>query len=275
VDKIFDLTGKIALITGGSRGLGPAIAQAYAEHGADLVIASRKLEACKNAAREIAGLTGRRVLPLACHVGNWQDCEPLVERSYTHFGSVDVLVNNAGMSPLYPSLEAITEDLWDKVLAVNLKGPFHLAALIARRMADGAGGIINISSAAALHPTVVELPYAMAKLAVHAMAEGMAHSYGGRVRSNVIAPGVFATDISKAWPESFKREIQRIVTMGRAGEAHRFEQMLRWYQIVFDAKIQHRNPALAFLTYDDEHHGSHLLTSTSCSRRVLSEIAAA
>src|SRR6266511_113052 len=113
--KTFDLSGKTAIVTGGSRGLGLSIAEAFAEHGANLVIASRKLDACEKAAGDIASRTGRRVLPLACHVGNWKDCERLVAESYTHFGRIDVLVNNAGMSPLYPSLEEVSEDLWDKV----------------------------------------------------------------------------------------------------------------------------------------------------------------
>jgi NAD(P)-dependent dehydrogenase (short-subunit alcohol dehydrogenase family) len=132
---------------------------------------------------------------------------------------VDVLVNNAGMSPLYPSLDAVTEDLWDKVQAVNLKGPFRLAALIAKRMAEGKGGsIINISSVAAIQPTMTELPYAIAKAGLHAMTNAMAHSYHGRVRVNVIMPGAFATDISKVWPDGLKQTISRMVPMGRAGE---------------------------------------------------------
>jgi NAD(P)-dependent dehydrogenase (short-subunit alcohol dehydrogenase family) len=219
MSKLFDLSGKTALITGASRGLGLAIARAYAEHGADLIIASRKLDACETAAREIAAQTGRRVLPLACHVGHWQDCDHLVEQSYAHFGRIDVLVNNAGMSPLYPSLDTVTEELWDKVQAVNLKGPFRLSAIVAKRMVEGTGGsIICISSSAAVQPTLTELPYAMAKLALHAMTQGIAHNYRGKVRANIIMPGAFATDISKAWPDSLKRQIGQLVPMGRAGD---------------------------------------------------------
>src|SRR5215472_7215802 len=115
---MFDLSGKIALVTGGSRGLGRAMVLAFAEAGADIVIASRKLEACKATAQEVEKL-GRRALPVAAHVGKWSDNDRLVEAAYAHFGRVDILVNNAGMSPLAPSLVETSEDLFDKVVAVN------------------------------------------------------------------------------------------------------------------------------------------------------------
>src|SRR3954465_3989532 len=127
----FSLQGKIAVVTGGSRGLGRAIAQGFAEAGADVVIASRKLDACNAAAEEVAESAGRRAIGLACHVGRWQDCDALVEAVLTHFGRIDVLVNNAGMSPVYDNLKDVSEELYDKTLAVNLKGPFRLGVLAA------------------------------------------------------------------------------------------------------------------------------------------------
>lgn len=219
MQNTFDLTGKVALITGGSRGMGLAMARSFAEHGADLIIASRKLDSCIAAAEEIRADTGRKVLPIACHVGRWSDCDNLVSQCYAEFGRIDVLVNNAGMSPLYDGLDSVTEELWDKVIAVNAKGPFRLAALIAKHMAEGDGGsIINVSSCGALNPQVEELPYAMAKLSLHAMAQAIAHAYQGRVRANVIMPGFFATDISKAWNESDRKKYADMVTMGRFGK---------------------------------------------------------
>ncbi len=197
--ELFDLSGKVALITGGSRGLGRAMALAFARAGADLVIASRKLEACEATAEEISRL-GRRALPCACHVGQWAQLDGLVEAAYRHFGKVDVLVNNAGMSPLYPSLTDVSEALWDKVLAVNLKGPFRLSALVGSRMAAGTGGsIINISSVAAVRPTAMETPYGAAKAGLNALTIAFAHAYGPKVRVNCIMAGPFLTDISKAW----------------------------------------------------------------------------
>src|SRR4249920_487697 len=119
---LFDLTGKVALVTGGSRGLGRAMVLAFAEHGADVVIASRKLDSCQALAAEVEASTGRRALPVACHVGDWQQVGALADAAYAEMGHVDVLVNNAGMSPLYPNLESVSEELYDKVLGVNLKG---------------------------------------------------------------------------------------------------------------------------------------------------------
>src|SRR4051812_25281412 len=115
------LRGKVAVVTGGSRGLGREMVRAYAARGADVVIASRKLDACEQLAAEVADEFGVRALPVGCNVSDWADCDALVERVYADLGRIDILVNNAGLSPLYPSLEEVTEALWDKVVAVNLK----------------------------------------------------------------------------------------------------------------------------------------------------------
>jgi short chain dehydrogenase len=124
LDKM-DLSGKVAIVTGGSRGIGRSIVQAFAEAGADVLIASRKLDACEAAAGEVRASTGRAALPVATHVGRWDDCDRLIDATLERFGRLDVLVNNAGMSPLYESLSAVTEELYDKTLSVNLKGPFR------------------------------------------------------------------------------------------------------------------------------------------------------
>jgi len=215
----FDLTGRVAVVTGGSRGLGREIVLGLARHGADVTIASRKQANCDAVAQQVQEETGRRAVGVACHVGDWSDCDRLANTAYEAFGRVDILVNNAGMSPVYPSLDEVTEDLWDKVLAVNLKGPFRLATHIGTRMAGAGGGsIINVSSVAAVQPTWLELPYGMAKAALHNMTAGLAHSLQGRVRVNAIMPGPFLTDISRAWPQAFHDHIRDSVPMGRAGE---------------------------------------------------------
>jgi NAD(P)-dependent dehydrogenase (short-subunit alcohol dehydrogenase family) len=217
--ELFDLTGRVALITGGSRGLGREMAWAFAELGADVVIASRKQDSCDAAAAEIAKATGRQVLGRACHVGKWKDLETLADAAYQHFGKVDILVNNAGMSPLYPSVDAVSEELWDKVLDVNLKGPFRLTALVGSRMARGDGGsIINISSGAAKRPTPDVIPYAAAKAGLEAMTVGFAHALGPKVRVNAIQAGPFFTDISKAWDmEAFERRAKSSIALRRGG----------------------------------------------------------
>ncbi len=216
---LFDLSGKVALVTGGSRGLGLEMAKAFAKAGAAVIVASRKQQSCDEAARQIEALGGR-ALAHACHVGVWDDLDALTEAAYARFGKVDILVNNAGMSPLYPSLDAVTEQLWDKVLDVNLKGPFRLSALIGTRMAAGEGGsIINVSSIAAERPTPTETPYAAAKAGLNALTIAFAHAYGPKVRVNAIQAGPFLTDISKAWPEGFESVIGARAALRRAGRA--------------------------------------------------------
>jgi NAD(P)-dependent dehydrogenase (short-subunit alcohol dehydrogenase family) len=221
-DPMFDLTGKVALVTGGSRGLGRAMAGAFAQRGADLIVASRKADACESAVREITGRFGVTALPVACNVSSWDDCDALIDRAYTRFGRVDVLVNNAGMSPLYPSLDQVSEALWDKVIAVNLKGPFRLTAVIGSRMAAGTGGsIINVSSVAAQQPSPRELPYAAAKAGLNTLTQGFARAFGPTVRVNAIQAGPFLTDISKAWDfDAFAERARTSIALGRGGEPH-------------------------------------------------------
>jgi NAD(P)-dependent dehydrogenase (short-subunit alcohol dehydrogenase family) len=200
--SLFDLTNKIALVTGGSRGLGRSMVLAFARAGADVVIASRKLEACEAVARDVEAL-GCRALPVAAHVGQWEDNEMLCERAYAEFGRVDVLVNNAGLSPLAPSLKETSEALFDKVIDVNFKGPFRLSALVGERMMAGAGGsIINLSSSASFKPEPHFAPYAGAKAAVNAMTVALAKAFGPKVRVNCIAPGPFLTDVSGVWRDN-------------------------------------------------------------------------
>jgi NAD(P)-dependent dehydrogenase (short-subunit alcohol dehydrogenase family) len=204
--SLFDLTGKVALVTGGSRGLGREMVLAFANAGADVVIASRKLDNCQALAAEIEASTGRNALPVACHVGHWEDCDALADHAYAHFGRVDILVNNAGMSPLAPSSEQTSEELFDKVIGVNFKGPFRLSALIGQRMYDGEGGsIINVSSSGALFPAPRFGPYAGAKAALNALTTVFAREYGPRVRVNTLSAGPFLTDIAKHWPDESER----------------------------------------------------------------------
>jgi NAD(P)-dependent dehydrogenase (short-subunit alcohol dehydrogenase family) len=196
----FDLTGRVALVTGGSRGLGRAMVAGFAAAGADVVIASRDEAACRAYAAEIEQTTGRSALAHGVHVGRWSELDGLVDAAYERFGQLDILVNNAGMSPLYDALQAVSEELMAKVLAVNFTGPFRLSALVGPRMAAGSGGsIINISSAAAIHPRPHQLPYAAAKAALNAMTVGLAHAFGPTVRCNAIMAGTFLTDVSKSW----------------------------------------------------------------------------
>jgi NAD(P)-dependent dehydrogenase (short-subunit alcohol dehydrogenase family) len=219
---LFDLTGEVAVVTGGSRGLGREMCLAFAAAGATVVVASRKLDACATLAEEITATHGTEALAVRCHVGQWADCDDLIRTTVERFGRIDVLVNNAGMSPLYASLSAVSEDLFDKVIAVNLKGPFRLAALAGEHMAEhGGGSIINVSSIAAVEPSAAEVPYGAAKAGLNALTVALAHMFGPLVRANGIMPGPFLTDISKAWDiEAFRQRAEATIPMRRGGSAH-------------------------------------------------------
>jgi len=215
--ELHDLTGKVAVVTGGSRGIGRAIVQTLAEAGADVVIASRKLDACETAAAEVRASTLSKAVAMACHVGRWADCDALIAEVLAQFGRLDVLVNNAGMSPRYEAMHLVSEELWDKTVGVNLKGPFRLAALAATHMAAHDGGsIINIGTAGSLMASVNELPYACAKAGLNALTVGLADAFAPKVRVNAILPGPFRTDVSKAW--AAEGQTASFVPLGRLGE---------------------------------------------------------
>ena len=218
--NLFDLSGKVAVVTGGSRGLGKAMVEAFARHGADVVIASRKLPACEMLAEALRDETGRRAVGVACHVGYWDQCEQLFELVYDTFGQCDILVNNAGLSPLYDSLGEVSEALFDKVIDVNLKGPFRLSALFGERMAaENGGSIINVSSVAAVQPTPNEAAYGAAKSGLNNMTVSFARAYGPKVRVNSIMPGPFMTDISKAWDlKVFAERAKNDIPLQRGGQ---------------------------------------------------------
>lgn len=217
--QLFDLAGRVAVVTGGSRGIGRAVAEGLAAAGADVVIVSRKLDACETAAKEIEAATGHRALPVSCHVGRWEDCDRLVDRVYEEFGRCDTLVNNAGMSPIDHGLSSVTRDLYDKVHAVNASGPFRLSALVGSRMAEGDGGsIINVTTAGSLRPNADDLPYAMAKAALNALTLGLAGAWAPKVRANLVLPGAFDTDITNAWGPDMKRRAGDINPMKRIGQ---------------------------------------------------------
>ena len=216
---VIDMNSKVVLITGSSRGLGRAMALGFAAAGADIVVTSRNVDACREVVREIEAL-GRQAIAIGCHVGRWEDCDRLADAAYQRFGKVDVLINNAGKSPLYDRPADIDERLYDSVLNVNLKGPFRLCALIGQRMVEaGSGAIINVSSTASIRPRKSVITYAAAKAGLNAMTEAFANAYGPTVRVNCIMPGPFLTDISKAWDmDAFAKRAESAIAMKRGGQ---------------------------------------------------------
>jgi NAD(P)-dependent dehydrogenase (short-subunit alcohol dehydrogenase family) len=216
-DSLFSLEGKVALVTGGSRGIGRAIALGFADAGADVMVVSRKIEACEDVCEEIER-RGRRALAYACHVGHWDELDGLVGAAYEHFGTLDVLVNNAGMSPTFDHLSEVGEKLWDSVFALNAKGPFRLAVLVATRMVrDGGGAIINVSSTGSIRPRAGIAPYAAAKSALNTLTVALADEFGPSVRVNTLMPGPFLTDSMKGWDmEAFRVRADATMAINRA-----------------------------------------------------------
>lgn len=213
------LAGRTALVTGGSRGLGREIAIGFAAAGADVAVVSRKKDACEALAEELAAATGRRVTAHAAHVGDWDRLGTLLDEVEEALGPVDVLVNNAGIAPTYPSLDEVSEELFDKVFAVNVKGPFRLLAAAGKRMAArGGGAMLNISSMGSQRPTAGDLPYTAAKSALNTLTAGFAQEYGPSVRVNTILAGPFATDISKSWDPAAVERMARDWPSKRVGE---------------------------------------------------------
>ena len=219
-----DLTGKVALVTGGSRGLGREMVLAFARCGADVVIASRKLDACDALAEEVRAETGRTRVPRRVPRGALGGPR---RRSTPRCTPSSVVSTSSSTTPgsrrCTRASSRSSEDLFDKVIAVNLKGPFRLTALIGERMRAGGGGsVINMSSLGARFPQAKDLPYAAAKAGLDALTAGFALALGPSVRVNTLAPGPFLTDISKAWDvdwfERFAKERYPLQRLGQPAE---------------------------------------------------------
>ena len=219
-DPLFDVSDRVVLITGGSRGLGAAMSLGLAQRGARVIIASRKLAACQELATRIND-AGGDAHPLACHVGRWETLDAVVDAAASRWGRLDGLVNNAGMSPLAPSLLDTSETLFDKVIGVNLKGPTRLTALAATAMArTGGGSIVNVSSLASVRPTPVTTVYAAAKAGLNALTTATAIEFAPvSVRVNGIICGTFDTDAASGFVRDPARlpDILRSIALHRVG----------------------------------------------------------
>ena len=219
-DTKIDLKGKVALITGGTRGLGRAMAEGLAASGANLALVSRTEEDCVSAASAIEGF-GVEALPIQGDVGKWDDCNNIIEKAYERFDKVDILINNAGASAMALPPSKLSEEHFDRVFNVNVKGPYRLSALAGERMVEGDGGVIlNVSSTAAVLTPPPVVPYAAAKSGVNALTKGLARVFGPKVRVNALMCGTFRTDMTKAFVDTpdYQKQIKATTPLRRVGE---------------------------------------------------------
>jgi NAD(P)-dependent dehydrogenase (short-subunit alcohol dehydrogenase family) len=217
---VFSLSGKVALVTGGSRGIGRAIAVGLAKFGADVAVTSRKLPDLEEVAKEIKGL-GRRSMAVATHVGRVEEIGNLVPKVKDEFGRIDILVNNAGTNPTMNSAIDIEERAWDSIMNLNLKGLFFLGQAVARVMKEQGGGkIINVASVAGITPDILPV-YSISKAGVIMATKVMAQQWAQySIRVNAIAPGLTKTRFSEAlWsnPDIEKAVMERS-PLRRVGE---------------------------------------------------------
>ena len=194
----FSLSGKVALVTGGSRGIGKAIAVGLAKFGADVAVTSRKLPDLEEVAKEIKGL-GRRSMAVATHVGRMDELNNLVTKVKDELGRIDILVNNAGTNPTMDPAINIEERAWDSIMNLNLKGLFFLSQSVARLMKEQGGGkIINVASVAGITPDILPV-YSISKAGVIMATKVMAQQWAQyKIRVNAIAPGLVKTRFSEA-----------------------------------------------------------------------------
>ena len=196
-DNLFRLDGKVAIVTGSTKGIGRAMARGLADAGASVVISSRKQDLCDEVAKQIRDETGADALGLACHVGDWDAIPGFVAQVKERLGHIDVLVNNAGINPARITASEMTLEYWRKVFAVNLEGPLRLSQCVAPIMRDhGGGSIVNIATMAGYSGGPNICAYGASKAGLINLTKSMAQEWAPwRVRVNVLSPGPFLTEM--------------------------------------------------------------------------------
>ncbi|MFN3581646.1 MAG: SDR family NAD(P)-dependent oxidoreductase [Pseudomonas sp.] len=221
MSKLFDLTGKVAIITGSTKGIGKAIAEEYAKAGAKVVISSRKANVCEQVANELKD-QGYEALPVACHVGDKAQLQNLVDQTMAAFGRIDILVCNAATNPVYGPTHNVSDEAFDKIMGTNVKGTFWLCNMVIPTMVSlGGGSIVLLSSIAGLRASANIGVYGMSKAAEAGLARNLALEWGPEnIRVNSIAPGLIRTDFAQALiddPERLKR-VEEKLPLRRVGD---------------------------------------------------------
>jgi dehydrogenase/reductase SDR family member 4 len=218
--EIFSLKGKVALITGASRGIGEAIARMFAEAGAKVVLSSRKQAVLDEIATDMQA-KGYEAIGIAANAGKAEDLQSLVEKTISHFGRLDIVVNNAAVNPVFGPLEQTDSTAFDKIIDVNLKGPFELAKIAKPHLeANGNGVILNISSIGGISPEQFLGIYSVSKAALISLTKVQAREWAAvGIRSNVICPGLIETQFSEAlWSnEKILKMVLRKQALQRVG----------------------------------------------------------
>lgn len=219
--SLFDLSGGVAIVTGSSRGIGRAIAEQLAAHGARVVVSSRSAESCEPVAEDIRRRGGEAMV-VPCNVGDDEALEALVSRTLAAWGRVDTLVCNAAANPVYGSMQDVDDAAFDKIMRVNVRANMKLAHAVLPQMAErGQGSLIIVSSVVGLTGTRLIGTYAMSKAADFQLARNLAVEWGDRgIRANCIAPGLIRTDFARAlWEDDRqRRQVERVTPLGRIGE---------------------------------------------------------
>jgi len=198
ISQKFDLTGKVAIVTGSSKGIGKAIALAFAQQGAQVVVSSRKQEAVDETAAEFKK-EGLVVEAIACHMGDSEQIKNLVDETVKRYGGIDIIVNNAAANPIFGPIEEAGSDAFDKIMAVNVKGPWELAKLCYPHLVKNNGSVINISSIEGITPGQGLGLYSVSKAALIQLSKVLAKEWGKTgVRANTICPGLVKTKFSEA-----------------------------------------------------------------------------
>lgn len=194
---VFDLSGKVAIVTGSTKGIGRAMVEGLARAGASVVVSSRKQDLCDTVAEEVGAATGADVLGLACHVGEWDAIPGFVDAVVERFGRIDVLVNNAGINPAHMSPTDMTLEFWRKMFSVNLEGPLRMSQCVAPVMRDGGGGsIVNIGTMAAYHAGPGICAYGASKAGLKNLTRTMAMEWAPwNIRVNILSPGPFTSEM--------------------------------------------------------------------------------